>query len=87
MGVAPNPFNPMTQIRFELPASGPVDLRVFDARGQLVSVLRTEDMAAGRHEVVWNGTDRTGRVVATGVYFARLQTREGTLLEKMMLMK
>jgi hypothetical protein len=44
-------------------------------------------MAAGRHEVVWNGTDRTGRVVATGVYFARLQTREGTLLEKMMLMK
>jgi hypothetical protein len=87
MGVAPNPFNPMTQIRFELPAGGPVDLRVFDARGQLVTVLRNEDMAAGRHEVVWNGTDRTGRVVATGVYFARLQTREGTLLEKMMLMK
>jgi hypothetical protein len=87
MRIAPNPFNPMTAIRFRLPADGPVELRVFDARGQLVTTLRSEVMAAGEHEVVWNGTDRSGRNVASGVYFSRLQTDAGTLLEKMMLMK
>ena len=64
-----------------------MELRIFDTRGQLVTTLRSEVMEAGDHEVVWNGTDRTGRVVASGVYFSRLQTNAGTLLEKMMLMK
>jgi len=87
MKIAPNPFNPMTVIRFGLPASGPVALRVFDTRGQLVTTLRSEVMETGEHEVVWNGTDGSGRAVASGVYFSRLQTDMGILLEKMMLVR
>ena len=87
MGIAPNPFNPMTKISFNLPASGMVDLRIYDTRGQLVTTLRNETMEAGTHQVTWNGTDQSGRNVSSGVYFSKLQTSSGTLLQKMMLMK
>ncbi|MEN8005744.1 MAG: LamG-like jellyroll fold domain-containing protein [Candidatus Krumholzibacteriota bacterium] len=87
MRIAPNPFNPMTGIRFSLPSSGPVELRVFDARGQLVKTLLGEVMPAGEHEVVWNGTDGRGRAVASGVYFSKLETGAGDLLQKMMLVR
>ena len=87
MRIAPNPFNPMTEIHFQLPISGPIVLRVFDTRGQLVATLRDEVMAAGEHEVVWNGTDRNGQGVASGVYFSRLQTGAGILQEKMVLVR
>jgi hypothetical protein len=87
MQISPNPFNPLTSIRFSLPAEGPVELRVFDARGQLMTTLLSEVLGAGQHVVVWNGTDGDGRAVASGVYFSRLVTREGDLLEKMMLVR
>jgi len=77
----------MTEIRFQLPEQGPVELRIFDARGQLVTTLRQEVMAAGEHKVNWNGTDGSGRSVASGVYFSRLQAGTGILLEKMMLVR
>ncbi len=87
MSIAPNPFNPMTEIRFSLPQAGLVDLKVFDARGKLVTTLTSEVMGAGEHVVVWNGTDRGGRSVASGVYFSSLRTGEGTVMQKMLLMK
>ncbi len=87
LSVAPNPFNPMTEIRFSLPADGAVELRVYDASGKLVATLANEVMAAGRHTVVWSGTDSNGRGVASGVYFSTLRTEAGTLREKMLLMK
>jgi flagellar hook assembly protein FlgD len=64
-----------------------VVLRVFDARGQLVTTLLSEVMAAGEHVVTWNGTDSSGRLVASGVYFSRLEAGAGVLLEKMMLVR
>jgi flagellar hook assembly protein FlgD len=64
-----------------------VDLRVFDARGQLITTLLSEVMAAGEHEVTWNGTDSSGRAVASGVYFSRFEAETGVLLEKMMLVR
>jgi len=87
MRITPNPFNPMTGIGFSLPSSGLVVLRVFDARGQLVTTLLSEVMAAGEHVVTWNGTDSSGRLVASGVYFSRLEAGAGVLLEKMMLVR
>jgi len=87
MSIAPNPFNPMTKIRFSLPAAGAVELRVFDASGRLVTTLASEVMGAGEHTVVWNGTDSSGRGVASGVYFSSLRTDAGSLLQKMLLMK
>lgn len=87
LNIAPNPFNPMTEIRFNLPADGAVELRIYDAGGKLVTTLTNEVMTAGEHMVVWNGTDRTGRSVASGVYFSALRTSSGSRMEKMLLMK
>ena len=69
----PNPFNPRTTLKFELPFSGRVRLAVFDLGGRLVQLLVDEDMAQGAHEVVWSGTDALGRNVGSGTYLARLE--------------
>ncbi|MFT5232574.1 MAG: hypothetical protein ACI9UK_002470 [Candidatus Krumholzibacteriia bacterium] len=71
-GNFPNPFNPLTQIVFELPASQQVSLVVFDVRGNLVKTLLNETVGGGRHEVSWRGLDSDGRAVPSGVYFYRL---------------
>ncbi len=70
---APNPFNPRTTIRFELPGAGVARLAVYDVAGRLVRTLVDESLPSGRHEAVWDGRDATGRDVASGSYLARLQ--------------
>jgi hypothetical protein len=69
----PNPFNPRTTIRFDLPAAGPVRLSVYDLTGRLVKVLVEGEIPAGSHEAVWDGRDASGRGMASGNYFARLE--------------
>ena len=69
---APNPFNPSTTISFAIPEAGHVRLDVYNVAGQHIATLRETTMPTGRHTVVWNGTDRAGRVVASGVYVYRL---------------
>ncbi len=69
----PNPFNPATTIGFSLPAAGPVRLFVCDVRGRRIRSLVDGTLPAGRHEVVWRGRDESGRSVAAGIYFYRLE--------------
>lgn len=70
----PNPFNPVTELRFELPAGGRAGLALFDARGRRVRTLVDEtQMPAGSFLVRWDGRDERGMSVASGVYFARLR--------------
>ncbi|MBK8166932.1 MAG: hypothetical protein IPK64_13395 [bacterium] len=68
----PNPFNPRTTLRFELPHTALVHLAIHDLRGRLVRSLVDEELAAGEHEKVWNGLDDTGAPVASGTYLARI---------------
>jgi hypothetical protein len=68
----PNPFNPRTTIRFDLPAAGPVRLAVYDLAGRLVRVLVEGEIPAGSHEAVWDGRDQSGRSAPSGSYLARL---------------
>jgi hypothetical protein len=68
----PNPFNPRTTIRFDLPAAGPVRLAVYDVAGRLVRVLVEGERAAGSYEAVWDGRDASGRSAPSGSYLARL---------------
>ncbi|MHB8080445.1 MAG: FlgD immunoglobulin-like domain containing protein [Candidatus Krumholzibacteriia bacterium] len=70
--VHPNPFNPATTIRFDLPAAGRVRLSVYDVAGRLVRTLVDNSLAEGPHEAVWDGRDASGRGVGAGSYFARL---------------
>jgi flagellar hook assembly protein FlgD len=72
MEVSPNPFNPTTTIGFTVPAAAPVRLQVFDLRGRLVATLVDEELRAGQHEVIWTGSDASGREVPSGVYLSRL---------------
>lgn len=64
----PNPFNPQTEIAFSAPASGPMRVRVYNLRGEVVRVLHDGPVEAGPGSVIWNGTDQRGASVSSGVY-------------------
>ena len=83
----PNPFNPDTRIGFSLAQASDVTLEVLDILGRRVNTLAEGGFAAGDHEVTWDGRNSRGEAVASGVYFYRLQTDDGSLTRKMMLMK
>ncbi len=70
---APNPFNPVTTLRFDVPAAGRVRLAVYDARGKRVRGLVDSVLSPGSHEAVWDGRDDAGRALASGSYSARLE--------------
>lgn len=71
----PNPFNPQTTIRYELPTAGDVTLSIFDIRGREVRVLERQRKTAGTYQTPWDGKDRDGKPVASGIYFYRLEVR------------
>jgi hypothetical protein len=87
----PNPFNPLTTISFEVPEAneGPrrVILSVFDLRGRNVKTLVEGEVAPGRHDVVWDGTDERNREVPSGIYFCTLQANGIHSARKMLLQK
>jgi hypothetical protein len=73
----PNPFNPRMTIWMDLPQTGDVTLAVHELRGRLVRKLVSGRMDAGRHPVIWDGTDDRGHQAASGVYLVRLVTSDG----------
>jgi hypothetical protein len=83
----PNPFNPATRIAFGLVAPGHVSLRIYDASGRLVRALVNEERQAGRFEATWDGRDSNGRMVASGIYFYRLNAGNFEKTRKMILLK
>jgi hypothetical protein len=83
----PNPFNPATRIVFGLSAPGYVSLRIYDAAGRLVRELVNETRAAARYEEVWDGHDGVERLVASGIYFYRLDAGSFTQTRKMILLR
>lgn len=83
----PNPFNPTTSIRYALPASGHVTLRIYNVLGQSVRTLVDGTVEAGVHDVLWDGSDDTGIPVASGVYFYRLTAGDFEQSRKMVLIK
>ena len=83
----PNPFNPVTTIRFTLPIQASVSVRVFDVMGREVQILVTGTMNAGIHEVQWNGRNRAGLPVASGVYLYRLEAAGNVITRRMVLLK
>lgn len=82
---APNPFNPRTQVRFELAQAGQVRVRVLDARGRLVRTLLEGDQPAGPVAARWDGTDTRGGDVASGLYFYEVTAAGQRVVGKMML--
>lgn len=87
LGAWPNPFNPRTEIRFELASATRVTVDVHDVRGRLVRTLIDETRPSGPHRVVWDGTDRSGRRVASGTYFLRFSADDRVQTRKVSLLK
>ncbi len=88
----PNPFNPTTTIDFYINGTNQsggeyVKLEVFNLLGQLVNTLVDEQLPAGQHSVVWNGTDKYGDHAASGIYLYRLRVGDDSQTKKMMLLK
>jgi hypothetical protein len=73
----PNPFNPSTRITFELPTAAVVRVTVYGTLGQEIATLKNGPMPAGRNEIVWQGHDRNGLPVASGVYLYRVTATAG----------
>lgn len=83
----PNPFNPQTKIAFSLPEAQHVRLTIYGVDGRVIKTLVDENRGAGLHEIVWQGRDRTGRSVASGTYFYRIEAGPYSDVKKMTLMK
>ena len=83
----PNPFNPVTVIRFAIASPGWVELRVYDVVGRPVRVLVEGVRAIGRYGVSWDGRDDGGVSVASGVYMYELRAPGRVEAKKMVLLK
>ncbi len=83
----PNPFNPQITLSFTLTESQPVALSVHDVSGRLVRKLMSNVSEVGTHAVVWDGRDRAGTSVASGVYFAQLSGRTAPQIKKLVLVR
>ncbi len=73
LAARPNPAPGTTTLEYELPASGPATLAVFDVQGRRLATLASGIAEAGRHAVTWEGTDSEGRVLGVGIYLVRVQ--------------
>jgi hypothetical protein len=85
---APNPFNPRTEISFDLAQPGNVDVLVYNVAGRLVrSLLRGRQLPVGSHSIMWDGRDDSGVGLASGAYLVRLQSPQQDLSRKVLLLK
>jgi hypothetical protein len=83
----PNPFNPTTQIEFEIPAAQKVTVEIYDLRGRLVRSLVDKQYSAGTHHETWRGTDDSGNACAAGVYLVRMVSDSGVDSRKVCLVR
>jgi subtilisin family serine protease len=83
----PNPFNPSTTVRYNLPHESHVVLKVFDVLGREITTLVNHRQSEGPKSVLWNGTTPSGASVGSGVYFFRLQAGDETRSRKAVLLK
>ena len=83
----PNPFNPATTIAFNLQQRSTVRLSIYNLKGMLVRTLILETLPEGRHAVVWDGTDNSGRTVGSDVYIYRMITDHTVHANRLLLLK
>jgi hypothetical protein len=83
----PNPFNPSTKIVFDLPKASHVKLVIYDIVGREVALVADADYPAGYTELTWNGINKNGVIVSSGVYFYRVSTGSWSQVKKMLMLK
>jgi hypothetical protein len=84
----PNPFNPETTIKYQLPEAGEVTLEIYNMLGQVVNTLVNDYQTAGRYVIQWDATNNNGQSLSSGVYFYRISAgEEFHSIKKMLLLK
>jgi len=83
----PNPFNPQVTVGFTLARSGHVQASIVDVAGRSLRQLHGGQLAAGQHALRWDGTDRHGRALPSGVYFYRVVAGSEAAAGKLMLVR
>ena len=83
----PNPFNPSTTIQYEIPKTGKVEVSIFDINGRLIKNVVNQTQQAGSRRVVWNGQNKSGVKVASGLYVYTVKFENTILSKKMILLK
>jgi len=83
----PNPFNPTTTLRFDLPEVSDITLIIYNMLGQKVRTFDYQNTSAGYHSVTWDATNDLGQQVGAGVYLYQLQTKNFVKTRKMVLLK
>jgi hypothetical protein len=83
----PNPFNPLTTIRYDVPSAGNVVVSVYDASGALLTTLVNGARAPGSYSVRWDGRNAAGNPASSGVYFVKLSVNGQTTTRKVALVK
>ena len=81
----PNPFNPVTRIRFQVPEDQLVQIEIYDVLGRKIRTLVDGFKAAGFYEVMWNGRNESGFETASGIYFYRIKSASSGVLTRRML--
>jgi flagellar hook assembly protein FlgD len=87
IGNYPNPFNPETQILFNISEPGDVSIEVYNIKGELIKTLEKENLSAGQNSIVWNGSDDTNKPASSGIYFYKMKAGKFIEARKMILMK
>ncbi|MDP7610047.1 MAG: T9SS type A sorting domain-containing protein, partial [Candidatus Marinimicrobia bacterium] len=83
----PNPFNPITTLRYDLPSDALVTLSIYDMLGKEITQLVNTTQQAGFKSVQWDAKDSMGRPVSAGVYLYQIQAGEFVQTKKMVLLK
>ena len=83
----PNPFNPKTKIPFSLPEPSFVSVMIYDLKGQHIRTLLNENKMTGYHTVLWDGKDKKGLQVSSGMYYYGIKTPNFNKFKKLVLLK
>jgi hypothetical protein len=83
----PNPFNPVTHFKFDIPNLDAVNISVFDLSGKLTRTITNEEYRQGRYSLTWNGRNSQGKIVPTGIYFIQLTTSSFVQTKKALFLK
>jgi flagellar hook assembly protein FlgD len=84
--VYPNPVNDLTTLSFVLPATGNVEIGIWDQTGNQVAQVINGNLQAGSHQVNWNGTGHNGQRLSAGVYYCRYTAGGQTSVKKLVIL-
>ena len=83
----PNPFNPVTNIVYDIPEATDVTLEIYNVMGQRVRTLAQGNHEPGRYQIVWSATNDIGQALSSGMYIYRIQAGDFVSVKKLVLMK